>query len=312
MSRSPSHGAALTSGHGFVNTFSKVLAASTFCWLLMRCPPCYTFPSSFSSLASLFSCGTSVIPSLMPWLCGSCFALRFTHTSHSYLFSSQSTHTIRRLLSLAWHVYANKLYPVFEFLSPIKRGIRNMHVRRPAARLYKRLMAKAEELVLAPDESPKLDAGILESLLATLDEDVAREKFFEAVTGLYRSNLVDADNVKKWLPPIFFTNFRRTVNQFLDQTLSFDSVSELVRSRRLLTCLNATRRVLGDLKGMSITNQIIWSGSWIEMPPYILRRWRKWHRLIVRPHWKLHNRQELSPAWRSATMIPGWRSLGLN
>jgi hypothetical protein len=180
------------------------------------------------------------------------------------------------LSSLAWHVYAGILYPVFEFLSPIKRGIRNMHTRRPAARLHKRLKEKAGEIVLAPDESPKLDAGILKSVVATLDEDGAREKFLEAIPGFYGSNLVDADGVKKKLSPMFFTNFQCTVNQFLGQTLSSDSVSELVRSRRLLTCLNATRSVLGDLEG---TNQIICSGSWIEKPPspeigYILRRWR--------------------------------------
>jgi hypothetical protein len=40
----------------------------------------------------------------------------------------------------------------------------------------------------------------------------------------------------------------------------------------------AARRVLGDLKGMSITNRIICSENWIEMPPSpeigrILRRW---------------------------------------
>ena len=169
------------------------------------------------------------------------------------------------------------LYPLFQLLFPATGGIRNMDVRRPTAHLLKRVEEKAEEIVLG--KSPKLDASILESLLVTLDEDGAREKFFEAIPGFCDSKLVHVDGVNKSLSPTFFTNFRHTVNQFLNQTLSSDSISELVRSRRLLACLNATHRLLGGRAGMSITDQIIRMGDWNEMPPspkigHILRRWR--------------------------------------
>lgn len=181
------------------------------------------------------------------------------------------------LSSLIYHLYANILYPVFEFLSPIKRGIRGVDVHRPAARLLKRLEEKAEKIILV--KSPKLDAKILESLLVTLSEDGQHEKLFEAIPDFYDSKAVHVDGIKENLSPMFFTNFWCTINRFLDQTLSSDSVSELVRCRRLLTCLNATHRVLGDRKGTDITNRIIRSGNWIEMPPspeigHILRRWR--------------------------------------
>ena len=169
--------------------------------------------------------------------------------------------------SLAYHFYVNVLHPAFKSLSSIKRGIRNTNVRRHAAHLLERLEKKAEEIVL--DRSPKLDAKILESLLDTLDNDSEREKFFEAIPGFYDSQAVLVNDVKKNLSecPTFFTNFRRAVHQFLDQTLSSSSVSELVRCRRLLACLNATHRVLGEFEDTTITNQIICSRNWTEMPP---------------------------------------------
>jgi hypothetical protein len=181
------------------------------------------------------------------------------------------------LSSMVYHVYADILYPTFEFLSSVKRGTRDMNARPPPDRLLKRLEEKADEIVL--DKSPKIDADILQSLLLTIGEDDAREKFFEAIPGFYDSDVVRPQEVKKHLPPIFFTNFRRTVNQFFDQTLSSESISELVRCRRLLTCLDATHRVLGYCVGTRMTNQIIRSESWIEMPPspeigHILRHWR--------------------------------------
>ncbi|KAF8494153.1 hypothetical protein F5888DRAFT_1805741 [Russula emetica] len=185
--------------------------------------------------------------------------------------------------SLAWYGYAEILYPVLEFLSPgpIKRQLRricNTEVRRPAARLLKRVEEKVGEIVL--DKSPKLDAKILESLLVTLGEDGARERFFEAIPGFYDSEVVHVDGVKENLmkSPDFFHNFRRTVNQFLDQTLSSDSISESVRSRRLLTCLDATHKSLGGIARTSITNRVICSENWIDIPPspeigHIIRRW---------------------------------------
>ena len=177
--------------------------------------------------------------------------------------------------SLAWYVYANILYP--PLVLPVKRMICNMNVRHPAACLLKRVEEKTEEIILG--ETPKLDAGILESLaLVILCEDGAQEKFFEVIPGFYGSQVVHMQNVKSFLSPTFFTNFRYAVNRFLDQTLSSDSVSELVRSRRLLTCLNATQNVLGDVAGMSIAYKIIRRGNWNEIPPspeigHTLRSW---------------------------------------
>jgi len=172
------------------------------------------------------------------------------------------------LSSLAWQVYADVLHPVFARIFNLNGY--------PAKRLLNHLEEKPAKIVLA--KSPKLDADILQSLLVSLDEDSARVKFFEAIRDFYDSEVVNVPAIKEHLSPTFYNNFKRTAYRFVDQTLSSDSVSELVRCRRLLTCLNATHRVLGERAGRSITSQIICSENWVEMPPspeigHILRRW---------------------------------------
>jgi hypothetical protein len=195
-----------------------------------------------------------------------CVAI-YTYITFLPIYMPDSPH-FGPISSLAWQFYVHVLHPLF--VSPVK----DADVPPPAPRLLKRLEAKAEEVILG--KAPKLDAEILDSLLVTLGEDGAREKFFEAVPGFYGSEVVK--DVNKKLTPTFFTNFRRVINQFLDQTLASDSISESVRSRRLLTCLNATRSVLGGLAGMSITDKIICRGNWNKTPPspeigHILRHW---------------------------------------
>ena len=177
--------------------------------------------------------------------------------------------------SLAWQLYTDVLHPLFRRLSPVT-GILNMDTR-PAERLLSRVEEKAAEIVWK--ESPKLDAKILDSLLANLGDDAAQEKFLKAIPGFYDSQVVHVQDVNNRLTSTFFTNFRHTINQFVVQTLTSESVSESVRSCRLLSCLKATQSVLGERAGKSITDKLIRSGSWDEMPPssgvvHILRRWR--------------------------------------
>ncbi|KAF8460573.1 hypothetical protein DFH94DRAFT_700273 [Russula ochroleuca] len=178
------------------------------------------------------------------------------------------------LSSLVWQFYPEIRYRVFKLLSLIRKRIYNMDVHRPA-HLLRRLEKKAEEIIW--DKSLELDAGILESLLDTLNKDAARNTFFEAVPDFYGSR-VQKEEFKKHPSLDFFTKFRLSVNQFLDQTLSSDSLDELA-SRRLLTCMKATYMALGDRASMSITDRIIRSRNWNEVPPSpemgnILKRWR--------------------------------------
>ena len=179
------------------------------------------------------------------------------------------------LSSLAWQFSADMLYVLSKLINRIRRGTYDMGIRRPT-RLLRRLEKKAEEIVLR--QSLKLDARILDSLLDTVAEDDVQETFFEVIPDFYNSR-VQKKGFKEHLSPEFVDKFRLSVNRFLDETLSSDWVSESTRSRRLLTCLNATHKVLGDRHGTDIVNRIILSENWNEVPPSpeigrILRRWR--------------------------------------
>ena len=134
------------------------------------------------------------------------------------------------LASLAWQFYTDIRYHVVKLRSrlcslfrkwPGQKGNYNMDDRRDR-RLLKRLEEKAEEIILG--NSLKLDAGILGSLLNNLGEDDTRERFFESIPDFYRSRVTE--EFKNHLPLDFATKFRCSVNQFLDQTLSSDSLSE--------------------------------------------------------------------------------------
>ena len=192
------------------------------------------------------------------------------------IFQSANPH-YAPLASFAWEFWefcTHMLYLISKALSCCRKGTHSMYALRPAS-LLRRLEKKAEEIVL--QQSLELDAHILESLLNTMGEDCARERFFEAIPDFYSSR-VQKEDFNKHLPPDFVNKFWLSVNQFLDETLSSDSVSELTRSRRLLTCLNSTHIVLGDRAGTNITDRIIRSRNWNEVPPspeigHILRRW---------------------------------------
>ena len=183
------------------------------------------------------------------------------------------------LLSFAWQLFVHLLLAL-RLLT--KKDINNADPYRPyhPSRLLNRLKGKVDEI--ATKDLPKLDAHILNSLINNLGEDGAREEFFEAIPGFCRSKSANDPRLeifKKHLPSEFFDKFRRSVHQFLDETLSSDSVSESTRSRRLLSCLNATHILLGERASMSITAQIINSDNWTEVSPSpeigrILKRWR--------------------------------------
>ena len=110
------------------------------------------------------------------------------------------------------------------------------------ARLSDRLEAKVIEK--ATKQSSILDARILEFLLNNLGEDSARETFFDAIPGFFGSAVVQVEDVQKHLSPNFLCKFQASLEQFLDQNLSSNSISGAVRGIRIIKCLNATIKVL--------------------------------------------------------------------
>ena len=127
-------------------------------------------------------------------------------------------------------------------------------------------------------------AHVLESTFDALVEEGAWETFFEAVPGIFSLKL--GKLLEGHLSDEFWTKFKQGLNQFLDRTLSRGSVSESVRNRRLVICLNAAHAALG-FDGAS---QILWGiASWpgpmrsIEMA-LSLRNWNSWSEKRFTPY----------------------------
>ena len=116
----------------------------------------------------------------------------------------------------------------------------------------------------ASQQSSVIDVHVLESMLDTLSEDSddAREAFFEAVSGLCDSELVNVR--EEHLPNEFRNKFSQALIGFLDRTFSSSSVTESVGSNRLVICLSAAHAALG-LDGVSQILQNILNGRWPEI-----------------------------------------------
>jgi hypothetical protein len=102
---------------------------------------------------------------------------------------------------------------------------------------------------------------VTELIYDALGDEGLWEKLFEAVPGFLGSELV---NGPKELPDEFRIKFSQALSGFMDRTFSLSSVTESVRSGRLVICLNAARAALG-FDGVS---QILWnilSRRWPEV-----------------------------------------------
>ncbi len=125
---------------------------------------------------------------------------------------------------------------------------------------FKGRVKEAEEIILK--KSPDIDARILEwTFQSCLGEDNALEKFFEVIPGFFDSKVVI--NLGEQLQNEFRTELGRAFHGFLDRTFSSDSVSESVRSGRLVICLNAARAALGS-NGISEILDNILNERWHE------------------------------------------------
>ncbi|KAH9978309.1 hypothetical protein BJV74DRAFT_798491 [Russula compacta] len=90
----------------------------------------------------------------------------------------------------------------------------------------------------ASKQSSVIDSRILDWTLRTLDEDDLLEKFFDAVPGFINSHL----GRQMDLGPDFTrlgSTFGATLDRFLRRTLSSNSISDSVKSRRLMICIDA-------------------------------------------------------------------------
>ena len=188
---------------------------------------------------------------------------------------------IAPLSSPIWYLYGSIRYAVFKVLSFQTIGYSHLD---PAHRFHRledhyynqffEDIGKTAEKV-AWKQASEIDVRVLQSTFDALDEAGAQEEFFGAIPGFFESKEVNL--LEEHLTDEFREKLRLALYRFLDRTLSLSSVSESVRGRRLVICLDAARAALGS-DGVS---QILWdilSGRWPELTQSVemvqsLRHW---------------------------------------
>jgi hypothetical protein len=90
----------------------------------------------------------------------------------------------------------------------------------------------AEEMV--EERSSEIDIRIVDWTMGVLGEDDSLEKFFEAIPGLFSSKLVK--DLERDIPWELFDTFWFALKGFMDRTSSSNSVTESVKSHRVVIC----------------------------------------------------------------------------
>ena len=140
----------------------------------------------------------------------------------------------------AWFLYAGINYVLFKALYHICvwASFREYQSRILGlmVRFYDWMLWSVERVAeeTASKRSSKIDIRIFEWTLGILGEDDSLEKFFEAVPGFFSSRLVNG--LETGLSGDTFYSFWTTMNQFLDRTLSSNSVIGSVKNRRAVMC----------------------------------------------------------------------------
>ena len=91
---------------------------------------------------------------------------------------------------------------------------------------------KAEETAL--EQSSEIDVRILGWTISALGDDDSLEKFFESIPGLFNSKLVK--NLEREFPLTHLKTFWKTLDGLMGRTLSSNSVTEPIKSRRAIIC----------------------------------------------------------------------------
>jgi hypothetical protein len=99
------------------------------------------------------------------------------------------------------------------------------------------------------DKFSELDTHIFEEAFDSLVDDIATEKFLEAIPGFFPSNPSEPLHVTDQ----FKRKFEQMMRDFIDRTFQSTTIDESVKSSRLLSSLNASRAVLGP----QVTSQIL-------------------------------------------------------
>jgi len=151
------------------------------------------------------------------------------------------------LSSMAWFLHASILYALFTILAFIDRTSISCHTQRPFRDWSKKyggwmsggVMTAAEEA--AEEKSSEIDVGILDWTAGVLGEDEKLEEFFEAIPGFLNSQIVK--NLEKPHRDKVRSKIIDLLEGFLVRNLSSNSVSEEIKIRRVVICMNATKEI---------------------------------------------------------------------
>ena len=138
----------------------------------------------------------------------------------------------------AWFLYATIQYLAFKvlyfinFLSWDTYWGWELQMRRRLSRWMLGVEKKAEET--AGEQSSEIDVRILGWTTTALEDDDSLEKFFEAIPGFFNSKLVK--HLERHFSETLLKTFWRVLDGFMGRTLSSNSVTESVKSRRDIIC----------------------------------------------------------------------------
>jgi hypothetical protein len=100
----------------------------------------------------------------------------------------------------------------------------------------------AEEII--SKRSSEIDLGILDWTIGALGEDDTLEKFFDAIPGFFNSPIVT--DLKKVPADTFRSKFVASWGGFLARNLLSNSVSDDIRTRRLVLCMNVIKEICNN------------------------------------------------------------------
>ena len=138
------------------------------------------------------------------------------------------------LSTQAWFLYASIQYATFTVLEFIVDsrggGYRWMHLK---YRYRDWMLGGVEKIAgkAASNQSSEIDIRIFRWTMSALGNDHSLEKFFEAIPGLFNSDLVNY--LERDFPLSLLRTFWEALNMFVGRTLFSNSVTPSVKSRRI-------------------------------------------------------------------------------
>ena len=163
----------------------------------------------------------------------------------------------------AWSLYTGMRYVISECLtSNAYLSKKTLWGFRDTSNPYFRwFWGGVEEAAADAAMSSKIELEILDRSVGVLRDSNEQEGFFELIPRLFKSKLERV--LPTDVPLTLRTKFRKALDEFLDHTLSSESVSQSDKIRRLVIGLNAMHVIPGPDSVSEILRDIL-KGRWVQ------------------------------------------------